>query len=177
MVAYMLKLLRDPKDITQAQKRFCKRFHVADAEKRRVRIAHRGEVHNMEVTWLPSERVWAGSRKLINRYWNVFGVGEPKRQTPNGITCEINFPLHGINRRIAGLLAKDSGGIVRVFHRGNIRGKPGVGLGLFRKYYRGKWHLVDGQKVVLIGAISEPKFVRRISRFVREVQSIKSKVR
>jgi hypothetical protein len=97
----MLKLLRGPKDITQAQKKFRERFHIAGAEKRTVRIAHRGEVHRMEVIWLPSEGVWAGSRKLINRYWNVFGVGEPSRRAPNGITCEINFPLHGINRRIA----------------------------------------------------------------------------
>jgi hypothetical protein len=47
---------------------------------------------------------------------------------------------------------------------------------LFRNHYRGKWHLVEGQNVVLIGSTSETKFVARVSRFVREVKRIKSKV-
>ena len=52
----------------------------------RVRVAHRGEVHSVEVLWLPSAGIWTGSRRLSNRYWDLFGVGKPSQSAPNPIT-------------------------------------------------------------------------------------------
>jgi hypothetical protein len=146
--AKLLKLLVNSKDITQAQKQFRESFQIVRSEKKRVKISHRVKVYDMEVLWLPSRGIWIASRRLSNRYWNLFGVGEPHPSAPNKIVCEINFPLSAINRRVAGVLAKNDGGVVYVFHSGRISGKPGVGRMLFQNHYRGRWRLIDGQKLL-----------------------------
>jgi hypothetical protein len=113
----LLKILHAFNEIAQAQNQFEMRFRAA-GEQKEVKVGHNGQNQVMEVRWLPQEGIWVGSRKLSNRYWNAFGIGEPTLQGSNSIICEINFPLEGVSRAIAGVLAKDEQGVVRVFHRG-----------------------------------------------------------
>jgi 5-methylcytosine-specific restriction protein A len=171
----MFKILHDSIEIARAQGEFEARFRSA-GKQMVVKVGHKGEIHEMEVSWMPAERIWAGSRKLTNRYWNAFGIGKPSPRNSNSIVCEINFPLHGVSRRIGGVLAKDDEGIIRVFHRGNIGGgRRGVGPQLFRNQFKGKWESVLGDDVILIGSISAPDFVGLVSQFVKEVSRIKPK--
>ncbi len=160
-------------EIAQAQKDFEHCFK-ANARMMSVSVGHRGESHQMEVAWLPAVRIWAGSKKLDNRYWNAFGVGKPDLHSANSISCEINFPLAGINRRIAGVLAKDEKGIIWVCHRGGIGGgKEGVGPSFFWNHFEGKRTLVWDDEVAIIGAISMPDFLVQLSNFVKFVHRIK----
>ena len=171
----MLKILHDFNEIAQAQNQFEERFRTA-GEQKTVKVGHKGQNHLMEVCWMPQEGIWAGPKKLSNRYWNAFGVGKPTLQGSNSIICEINFPLKGVSRAIGGVLAKDEQGVVWVFHRGKIGGgRKGIGPKLFREHFQGKWDSVLGDAVVSIGPISDSDFVKLVARFVKEVDRIKPK--
>ena len=170
----MLNYLRDEREISQAQLDFQNRFECV-GEKMDVRVGHKGQGYKMDVTWVSSVGIWTGPRKLHNRYWNAFGVGQPKAlPSSNSITCEINFPLQGVNRKIAGILAKDDQEIIWVLHRGNIGGgKPRVGPELFRNRFNGKWTSVEGDDAAEVGPISSPDFIDLVSRFVKDVYGMK----
>jgi hypothetical protein len=94
------------------------------------------------------------------------------------MTCEINFPVRGIDRRVGGALAKDNKGRIFVVHRGKIGGgKKGIGKSLFEGSFRGVWDVMeDGDTksdVALIGALYSPRFVRQVVQFIRQVNIIK----
>jgi hypothetical protein len=170
----LLNYLRDAREIGQAQLDFQNKFESV-GEKINVKVGHKGQGYDMEVSWLPSEGIWIGPRKLDNRYWNAFGVGQPKvLPSSNSIACEINFPFQGVNRKIAGIFAKDDQEIIWVLHRGKIGGgRTGVGPELFRNSFGGEWTSLEGDEVVKVGAIFSPDFIGLVSRFVKDVHRIK----
>lgn len=93
------------------------------------------------------------------------------------ITCEINFPVNGINRRIGGAFLTDSTGDIFVAHRGKIGGgKKGIGKSLFEDQYRGRWEIVEDNgfetEVALISALKLPRFVNQVRQLVFEVNRI-----
>jgi len=113
-----------------------------------------------------------------SRYGHAFGVGKPSGTSPVPITCEINFPPYGIDRRMGGALAYDRQDRIYVVHRGKIGGgKKGVGKALFEKLYRGVWaDMEDGDAVTtvaLVGALNSPRFVRQVAQFIRKIDRIK----
>ncbi len=94
------------------------------------------------------------------------------------ITCEINFPVSGINRRVGGAFTSDEAGEIVVVHRGKIGGgRQGIGKTLFEDNYTGSWtDIVDGpykSSAALIGALSSPRFPKQVQQFVFEVERIK----
>jgi hypothetical protein len=113
-----------------------------------------------------------------SRYWHAFGTGKPSESSHVPITCEINFPVRGIDRRIGGAMAADRDGRIYVVHRGKIGGgKKGIGKSLFEDHYRGVWAIMeDGSvdtTVALIGELNSTRFVRQITQFVRKVDKVK----
>jgi hypothetical protein len=59
--ASLLKILHEFDEIAQAQSQFEDRFRSA-GEQRNVKVGHRGQNHEMEVSWLQPEGIWVGSR-------------------------------------------------------------------------------------------------------------------
>lgn len=178
----MLKVLDDQSSISEAQQRFVKGFERFIAEKIPVKLGHLGDSFEKEVSWCEDLNIWIYSEIVPgSRYWNAFGTGKPGEGENVSITCEINFPLKGINRRIAGAFVVDGLGGVYVVHRGKIGGgRKGIGKRLFEENYRGPWRDVkDGEVenvVALVGALNPPQFARQVSDFVYEVNRIKSLV-
>jgi hypothetical protein len=131
------------------------------------------------VLWSGRLGIWFVSKKTEEgRYWNAFGTGKPKTNATIPITCEINFPVQGIDRRMGGALAKDSSGRVFVVHRGKLGGgKKGIGKSLFADHYRGVWDVMeDGDvetTVAVIGALQSPRLVRQATQFIHKVDKIK----
>jgi len=122
---------------------------------------------------------WYSFEKIDNRFWNGFGLGEPKENKNVSILCEINFPYFGIDRRIAGVLAKDYKGNVFVLHRGKIGGgRKGIGKGLFINNYRGKFiEIKDAGKqsiFALIGELYSVLFIEQLKTFISEIERIKN---
>ena len=178
----MLKILDDESDIREAQQRFEEVFERFIDEKIPAKLGHLGDSFEEELSWCKDLNIWMCSGIIPgSRYWNAFGIGKPAEGKNVSITCEINFPLRGINRRVAGAFAVASLGGVHVVHRGRIGGgKKGIGKSLFQDNCRNEWRDVkDGEvesTVAMVGALSSPNFARQIRGFVCEVDRIKGLV-
>ncbi|HPC74177.1 MAG TPA: hypothetical protein P5551_00025 [Syntrophales bacterium] len=175
----MLRILEDESAIRRCRQQFLRRLRPYADDRIEVTIGHLGESFEGKVSCAGSLGIWFISGKQAgNRYWNAFGVGRPSREARVFTTCEINFPLRGLDRRIGGAFARDETGKVFVVHRGKIGGgKKGIGKTLFEDRYRGVWAPVqDGDvetSVVLIGHLGSSRFARQVSQFVRKVDRIK----
>lgn len=124
----------------------------------------------MEGYELPAEGVWAGFKRLRNRYWNAFGLTGSR-----SIVCEINFPFDGTNRRVAGVLATDSTGEICVLHRGRIGGgRQGIGKALFKRHFTGRWISIEGDEMALVGSLKDRSFVKQVAGFVVEISNLKA---
>jgi hypothetical protein len=181
----MLKILEAEAEIRQAQAQFEKVFDPF--EKVSVTVGYQGGNDTYEVSLLNDLRIWAGLGKEITsrgeskkkRYWNIFGVEIPKQDDSIGSDCQINSPVSGIDRGIGGAFAKDREGKTFVVHRGIVTGQ-GMTKAFFKANYQGKWVDIEdgekGSKVVLIGAVDSPDFLKQLAHFVHEVKRIKGLV-
>jgi len=178
----MLRLLEDESDIQKYRRQFIKSFKPFWNEKIQVTLGHPGGAIEAKVFWSDRLGIWMHQgKKSGNRCGHAFGVGKPVKASSIPITCEINFPLHGIDRRMGGALAKDRHGRIFVVHRGKIGGgKKGVGKSLFDKHYRGAWAVMeDGDcetAVALVGSLNSPRFVRQTIQFIRKIDSMKDSI-
>lgn len=173
-----LSVLANEYKIKKAQKIFEEKMKKYITKQISVRIGHLGHSWRARVKWCERLGIWFTSSKIKNRFWNGFGIGRPKVGENVPIVCEINFPLKGIHRNIAGAFVEDDSGNVFVAHRGRIGGgRRGIGKSLFEDRYRGKWAIVKDGKVessiALIGALNSPNFARQVSTFVHDVGRIK----
>src|SRR5713101_4854285 len=154
----MLGYIYDAAQVSAAQAAFEDRLRTG-ATIATVNVGFQGGGAELEVAWQPSVDIWSGSRKIENRYWNAFGIGEPDTHGSNSIVCEMNFPLSGMSAKIQGVLAKDEHGAVWLCHKGGIGGgKKGVGPNLFWQQFPGKWVSVSGDRVACITSIGAPHF-------------------
>jgi hypothetical protein len=175
----MLKVVENEPAIRRYQKHFTRGFKPLTDEVIPVELGHPGASVRVKVAWSERLGIWFFSRKIADRrYWNAFGIGRPEGGARIAITCEINFPLCGIDRRTGGAFAEDSAGRVFVVHRGKLGGgRKGVGKGLFENHYRGVWEVMDdgGEEtlVALIGVLNSPRFARQITQFVAKIARIK----
>jgi len=176
----MLKVLDDESAIKRCRRQFIKSFKPFIDEKIPVNLGHPGATVKAKALWSDRLGIWMVNEKMSgNRYGHAFGAEKPTGSSHIPITCEINFPAKGIDRRIGGALAMDRGGRIFVVHRGRIGGgKKGVGKALFDDHYRGVWAIMeDGPAettVALIGVLNSPRFVRQVSQFVRKVDRMKN---
>ncbi len=175
----MLKVLEDESAVRKYRRQFIRSFKPFVDEKIQVHLGHPGGAFRAKVLWSDALGIWVFHEKISgNRCGHAFGVGKPAGTSSISITCEINFPLHGIDRRMGGALAEDRHGRVFVVHRGKIGGgKKGVGKTLFEKHYRGAWAVMeDGDAVstvALVGVLNSSRFVRQVTQFIRKVDTMK----
>jgi len=176
----MLKVLDDESAIRKYRRQFIKSFKPFIDEKIPVTLGHPGGTVKAKVSWSDSLGIWMFHEKISDsRYWHAFGTGKPSESSHIPITCEINFPIRGIDRRIGGALAVDRDGLIYVVHRGKIGGgKKGVGKSLFEDHYRGVWAIMeDGPvetTVALIGVLNSPRLVRQVTQFVGKIDRMKN---
>lgn len=175
----MLKIIQEEATIHRCQRQFIRSFKPFVDEKIPVHLGHPGASTEAKVLWSGRLGIWLYSGKTQEgRHWNAFGIGKPKKSAHIPITCEINFPAGGIDRRIGGALARDRKGRIFVVHRGKIGGgKKGVGKSLFADHYRGVWEIMeDGEEettVALIGVLNSPRLVRQVAQYIHKIDKIK----
>jgi len=176
----MLKVLDDESAIRKYTRQFIKSFKPFFDEKIPVTLGHPGGTMKANVSWSESLGIWMFHAKISeSRFWHAFGIGKPTGSSAIPIICEINFPMHGIDRRIGGALAEDRDGRIFVIHRGILGGaKKGVGKSLFADHYRGVWATMeDGpaqSAVALVGVLNSPRFVRQVTQFIRKIDMLKN---
>jgi len=175
----MLKVITDEAAIQRCQRKFVRSFKAVTTDTIPVKLGHPGASEKAKVAWSESLGGWFFSRKIAgSRYWNGFGIGRPEEGGAIAITCEINFPLCGVDRRTGGAFAQDRAGRLFVVHRGKLGGgRKGIGKSLFENHYRGVWEVMDdgGEEtpVAVIGILQSPRFARQIAEFVRKIARIK----
>jgi len=175
----MLKVLDDESAIKKYRRQFIKSFKPHISAKIPVNLGHPGATVKAKVFWSDSLGIWMFHEKISDsRYWHAFGTGKPSESSHIPITCEINFPIRGIDRRVGGAMAADRYGRIFVVHRGKIGGgQKGIGKALFEDHYRGVWATMeDGSvdtTVALIGELNSASFVRQVTQFVRKVDKVK----
>lgn len=175
----MLKVIEDEAVIRRCQQQFSRSFRAVADVRVPVRVGHAGASFRASVYWSRELDLWLYSKRIPEKnHWNVLGIGRPVPEGRVAITCEINFPLRGIDRKIGGALARDAEGGVFVVHRGRLGGsRKGIGKTLFGSRYRGVWALMeDGDEeaaVAVVGALQSPRFTRQLGQFVRKVQRMK----
>lgn len=96
----------------------------------------------------------------LGRYWCAYGTQDPTESKTLSITCEINPPRSGVNRRCGGLFVRDSRGRIYLAHSGKVGGGgTGVGKTAFTAWYgHGNWQDVewpDGNttRMIIIGRV------------------------
>ena len=180
----MLRLITSRKEIKDCQNKLESQLKNHLPYKEKLDIGFQGGKITNDVFY--SDSLWYSTSILddadIPRYWNAFGLG--KRDDGNQIIIvEINPPLEGKTRQVAGLFAKDE--ITNdyfILHRGKIGGgRKGIGKDRFKNWYRGKWvNVFDDQgnpeEGILISSISSKNLVAKITAFVREVAEFKDDV-
>jgi hypothetical protein len=175
----MLKVVENEASIRRCQQKFVRSLRPLTDGVIPVELGHPGASIRAKVAWSERLGIWFFSRKIAgHRYWNAFGVGRPESGSHISITCEINFPLCGIDRRTGGVFAEDGTGRIFVVHRGKLGGgRKGVGKGLFENRYRGVWEVMDdgGEEtsIAIIGVLNSPRCARQIAQFVRKIALIK----
>jgi hypothetical protein len=174
----MLKVVESEAAVRRHQRQFVRSLKPLLDGVIPVEIGHPGASVRARVGFSERLGIWTYSRKIADhRYWNAFGIGRPEAASRTAITCEINFPLCGIDRRTGGAFAEDGTGRLFVVHRGRLGGRRGVGKGLFETHYRGVWEVMaDGGEetpVALIGVLGSPRFARQIAQFVHKIARIK----
>ena len=178
----MLNTLQNENEIENAQKKLESELKEIADEKITVRIGNQGGSQKADVFYSKKYDLWfyLGDEKgdgEKKRYWNVFGREKPRENSNVSPVVEINPPLKGIYRRVAGVFAKDDKSDIFLLHRGII---SGVNKKKFYELYDGeKSVLQDGDKLIeipLIGCITSPNFPEKLKNFVEEVDRIKKDV-
>ncbi|MFA6412591.1 MAG: hypothetical protein WCW53_07815 [Syntrophales bacterium] len=175
----MLKAITDTKAIHRCQQLFTRQFKALGRERIPVNLGHQGASTRVRVWWSDELGLWFFPGKgEENRYWNAFGTVRPKTDASLSITCEINFPREGTDRRVGGVFAVDGKGRIFVVHRGKLGGgRKGIGKALFERQYRGVWvEMEDGAEeasVAVVGLLHSPRFARQLAQFVNKIDKIK----
>jgi hypothetical protein len=175
----MLKVITDEAAIKRCQGRFVRGLRQFASERIPVRLGHPGASERVRVFWSERLGIWFFSRKIADsRYWNGFGTGRPEAGASVAVTCEINFPLSGYDRRIGGVFARNRQGRLFAVHRGRLGGgRKGIGKSLFDASYRGTWEVMDDDgketPVAIIAVLQSPRFARHIAAFVHKIDQIK----
>ncbi|MEM3421926.1 MAG: hypothetical protein QW315_06700 [Candidatus Hadarchaeum sp.] len=180
----MLRLITSRNEIQKCQKEFENRLKKLLPKKERLDIGFQGGKITNDVFY--SGNLWYSTMILqhadIPRYWNAFGL-EKRKDGNQIIVVEINPPVEGSTKQVAGLFAKDEiTNDLFILHRGKIGGgRKGIGKEKFKNWYRGKWVQVfddqgNDEEAILISSISSNYLLPKLTEFVREVAKFKESV-
>lgn len=157
----------------------------ADTNRYKVHVGWRGGGKDCIVFWNSSYEFWSVINPVMrpSRHVLFFGPDDPHDYKNLRISCEVNPPRSGSDRRCAGIFVKDSRDVVFLAHTGKIGGGyPGVGKRTFlRSSYAGTLEPVqwpDGviTQVLVLGPVNS-RLPELLGHFIHSVQKFKNKVR
>ena len=139
------------------------------------------------VLWHEDLKIWVllYTRDRHNRYWCAFGLEDPSSASTLSITCEINPPREGVDRKCAGLFVRDESGEFFLAHSGKVGGgRPGIGKSAFLKRWKQLGNDIvsvsfpnsEKSDYIIVGSIADPDFRRNLKKFVHSVGTIKAEL-
>jgi len=169
--AGMLQVVGDSKRIDRA----IKRLHGAlkGVPARGVRLTWRGGELRTTIHWVRDDAFWWAVEPRHQRDALVLGHAAHPPGRRESITCEINLPRAGADRKVAGIIAADESGAFYLAHSGRLS-KSG-----FREFLAdGVWRIVqwpDGEETeaLIVAPLASPRLTRLLGRFVDSVRRFK----
>lgn len=163
----------------------------ASAENTKIRrVGFKGGNVLSTLHWNPLYGFWVvlDKNQVENHHWIAFGLENPfesKRPTLL-ITCEINSPKTGIDRRCGGLYASDNEGKQYLLSRGKLAGgRKGIGKHGFLNSLRSRGFnaFIDVKfsnnkinECIVIGDIDSQSFIVNLSNYLKEVDIYKRSI-
>ena len=181
MSVEIARVLTDQKEIQEAYRVYDNVVNGSGENVRAV-IGRRGKSTDVSLAWHPEHGIWSyfNPNRNPNRFWCCYGTENPKLKRNLNITCQINIPIKGVDRGIAGAFARSTDGKILLLHSGKVGGgRTGIGKEAFLDFYKDaplidvRWP--DGfiTESLLIGDIGSPSLLGNIAEFVRIVDRFK----
>lgn len=175
----MLQIVEDREVIDKAEEELRNSLDSFEERKDPILLGGLGWHKTREAHWSKELGMWWAYYTVGDRFENAFGVQEPRWDSHYGhsISCVIDVPFEGINRRISGAFATDDEEMF-LLHRGKIGGgRKGIGKSMFFCNYTSDLYSVqDGNVcsiVALVGDLDSKRFPIQVANFVHTLQQIK----
>jgi len=175
----MLEVLAEPKRIDRAIRRLHGALQGVPA--RSVRLTWRGGELRTTIHWARDDGFWWAVEPRHTRDALVLGHATQAPSRRESITCEINLPRAGADRKVAGILVTDGAGALYLAHSGRMGGaRPGQSREGFREFLtEGVWRSVrwpDGEEseALIVAPLDSPRLTRLLGRFVDAVRRYKA---
>lgn len=168
----MLQVVAEPARIDRAIKRLHGALQGVPA--RGVRLTWRGGELRTTIHWAADDRFWWAVEPRHTRDALVLGHAPEPPGRRESITCEINLPREGADRKVAGIIAIDEHGALYLAHSGRLS-KSG-----FREFLTdGVWRSLrwpDGEETeaLIVAPLDSPRLTRLLGRFVEGVRRFKA---
>lgn len=167
----MLRVIEDAETIKNCQAQLEVRVRAVTTEERLYTVGFPGGTAEAIVFYSEPLDFWMTLKPIDNRYWNCGGIGNPFSVSSPAPHVEINPPLAGINRRIAGAYLEDEDGVQYIGHNGKVGGgAKGVAKANFLVYYPGWTWVWSGDRQIpmyVIGQLDDPRLPRKLRDFTR----------
>lgn len=192
-----LELVTSGKEVAECQKQFSKllkeqlqNLELGGTVKDMSGPWDRKIYYNDEIWWYHRFGLLSGHKEY---YQNEFGLSWKKGSVDNHAVVHITIPASGIDPKVSGIFATDHAidalkGNIFVLHRGGLTGSRGTGQGkyAFLMWYidkiEGEWVEIEEplkngkgeiKKVILIGSLNDPSFLKNLTTFIRNVAKFK----
>jgi len=148
---------------------------------RGVRLTWRGGELRTTIHWARDDAFWWAFEPRRAREALLLGHAPDPPTKRESITCEINLPRAGADRKVAGIIAADDSGALYLAHSGRMGGaRPGQRKSGFRDFLAdGVWRPItwpDGEETdaLVIAPLDSPRLTRLLGQFVDAVRRFKA---
>jgi hypothetical protein len=182
----MLRPVGEPRRIDRAIRRLQGALKGVPA--RGVRLTWRGGELSTTIHWARDDSFWwafeprsARPDGTMARHALLLGHAPNAPTKRESITCEINLPRAGADRKVAGIIAVDDAGALYLAHSGRMGGtRPGQRKAGFREFVAdGVWRRLtwpDGEETetLIVAPLDSPRLTRLLGQFVDTVRHFKA---
>ncbi len=181
----MLRVVGEPRRIDRAIKRLQGALKGVPA--RNVRLTWRGGELRTTIHWARDDSFWwAFEPRRANdgnaaRHALLLGHAPDPPTRRESITCEINLPRAGADRKVAGIVVADDSGALYLAHSGRMGGaRPGQRKSGFRDFLDdGVWRQVTWpdsktSEALIVAPLASPRLTRLLGQFVDSVRRFKA---
>lgn len=168
----MLRVVGEPRRIERAIKRLAGALKGVPA--RGVRLTWRGGELRTTIHWARDDQFWWAFESRTARQTLLLGHAPRPPTRRESITCEINLPRVGADRRVAGIVASDEAGALYLAHSGRLS-KSGFRDFLADGVWRDlRWPDGGESEALVIAPLDNPRLTRLLGQFVDAVRRFKA---
>jgi hypothetical protein len=177
----MLRVVESRATITRCQRELKANFNRVTTRKARHTVGFPSGTQEAEVFYAKDLDLWMTFKPIRNRYWNCAGIGDPFASPSPAPHVEINPPLEGINRTVAGAFLVDEDGTYYLGHSGKVGGGAvGVSMTNFHLFHPGWSEVMSGdqlRRMYVLGALDGDDLPERIRDFTRQSKDFRERIK